>query len=168
MSDWGPRTYGDRCRECGFAWDCELSDALALVEGVVPRLHGLVDDAGGRERHSDLGWSVVGYVCHIGDNLRIWAERLAGITRGDAPVVGSYDDNQLAAARAYDTIGLAGAMWSLERAVRDWLEAVRAAPSGLTMNHPERGVIGLDDIVRSNTHDAMHHAWDITRTLQQD
>lgn len=164
LTGWGPRTYGDPCRECGFVWNIDLPDAVALVEGAPSRVRGLVDGATGREGHPDLGWSVGRYVCHIGDNLRIWAERLAGITRGDSPVVSSYDDNQLAAARAYETIGIAGALWSLDHAVRDWLEAVRAAPSDLTMDHPERGVIGLDDIVSSNAHDAVHHVWDIQRT----
>jgi len=34
------------------------------------------------------------------------------------------------------------------------------------MAHPERGAIDLDEIVRSNAHDAAHHVWDIERSLR--
>lgn len=33
------------------------------------------------------------------------------------------------------------------------------------MIHSERGEIALDDVVRSNVHDAAHHEWDIKRSL---
>jgi hypothetical protein len=165
MSDWGSRTYGDPCRECGFRWNVDVREAEAGVSGAPTRLRVLLDGASGDERHRDLAWSVSAYVAHIADNLRIWAERVAGITLGGAPLIAIYDENQLAAARGYDAIRLPAAMWSLERAVRDWLEAIDAASADIVMQHPERGAIGLVDVIRSNAHDATHHEWDIARTL---
>ncbi len=165
MSDWGSCTYGDPCRECGFRWSLDVADAEVLVAGAPTRLLDLLDGASGDERHPDLTWSVSAYVCHVSDNLRIWAERLAGIALGGPTVVASYDENQLAAARVYDSISLGAALWSLERAVRDWLEAVDTAPAHLVMHHPDRGSIGLEDIVRSNAHDVTHHELDITHAL---
>jgi DinB superfamily len=122
--------------------------------------------ASGAERHRDLSWSVGAYVCHVADNLRIWAERLAGASSGSGGVVGPYDENLLAAARAYDTIPLVAAQWSLTRAVGDWLAAVADSPTrGVVLRHPERGDLTLSDVVRANAHDAAHHRWDIQRTL---
>ncbi len=165
MSDWGPRTYGDPCRECGFRWDADLATAEGIVAGAPARLDEVLRAARGDERHPDLEWSVTAYVLHVGDNLRVFAERIGGISLGGSPVVASYDENALAAARVYAGITLPAARWSLERSVRDWLDAVRDAPPDLVMEHPERGPIDLVDIVRSNAHDTAHHEWDIARIL---
>lgn len=88
-----------------------------------------------------------------------------GSTLGAPVEVARYDENALAAARAYEHISLPGALWTLERSARDWLEAVEMAPSDLVMTHPDRGTVGLDDVVRNNAHDVAHHEWDIERTL---
>jgi hypothetical protein len=57
-------------------------------------------------------------------------------------------------------------LWTLRRSTRDWLEAVDLAAPDLTMIHPERGVIRLDDFIRTNAHDAQHHEGDIERSLK--
>ena len=105
-------------------------------------------------------------MCHVTDNLRIWAERLAGLARGGSAVVASYDENRLAEARAYDRLRLPAVQWTLQRSTDDWLEAVTNAPADLVMLHDERGDLDLDEIVRSNAHDAAHHVWDIERSLR--
>jgi hypothetical protein len=167
MSEWGRGLYGEPCRECGYSWTIDPADARALVAAVPGRLAESLDAAGatGRERHPDLTWSVTAYVAHVGDNLRIWAERLAGITAGGSNVVASFDEDELAAVRSYDRLTLPAVRWSLERAARDWSEVVAAAPADLVMVHSERGPIGLAEVVRMTTHDAVHHLWDIDRTL---
>jgi hypothetical protein len=167
VSSWGRHAYGEPCRECGFSWSIDASDAKMLVAKLPARLTEVLGDADGGERHPDLAWSVSAYVLHVSDNLRIWAERVAGITLGGSGSVSSYDENALASARAYDSICLPSALWSLERAVRDWLDAVAMAPEELTMIHPERGEISVRDVIRSNAHDATHHLWDIERSLER-
>ena len=82
VSAWGIRTFGDPCRECGYRWDLTLDEVLALVAAVPDRYAALLAGADGHERHPDLSWSAVAYVCHVADNLRIWAERLAGLALG--------------------------------------------------------------------------------------
>jgi hypothetical protein len=165
MSDRGRRKYGEPCRECGYTWSIEAADAEMLVAGVPARLTVLLTGARGDERHPTLTWSVTSYVAHIGDNLRIWAERLAGVAVGGSTAIATYDDNKLAAARNYEALSLPGVLWTLERSTRDWLDAVRLAPPDLEMIHPERGHISRDDIIRNNAHDAVHHLWDIERSL---
>lgn len=167
MSQWGPDTYGEPCRECGFSWSLDVSDAKAVIAGLPAQLADLLKDASGAERHPGLVWAVTAYVAHIGDNLRIWAERVAGITLGGSMAVASYDENLLATARAYQSLSLAGALWSLERATSDWLHAISMAAPDLAMIHPQRGEVRVGDIVISNTHDAVHHVWDVRRSLAQ-
>ncbi|HEY7915717.1 MAG TPA: DinB family protein [Acidimicrobiales bacterium] len=167
MSEWGPSLYGDPCRQCGFNWSIPVDDGVAMVAGLPDAYGDLVAGAGGDERHPDLGWSVAEYVCHVADNLRIWAERLAGTVGGAPPEVGGYDENELADARHYELVPLPAATWSLSRAVADWGEVVvRSSRAGTVLVHPERGSLSLADVVRSNAHDAFHHQWDIRRTLE--
>jgi len=166
VSDWGRSTYGDPCRGCGFAWTATREQSVAAVEATAAGVRTMLVGADGSERHPDLTWSVVAYVCHVGDNLRIWAERLAGLASGDSRPVGRYDQDLLAQARRYDDVALGGALWSLDRAVEDWADAVvLAGHVGVTLVHPDRGEQTLLDVVRSNAHDACHHGWDIRRTI---
>lgn len=125
----------------------------------------LLAHAQGSERHPDLSWSVGSYVCHVSDNLRIWAERLAGSAAGARSVV-AYDPELLAAARSYPDVPLATALWSLGRACGDWQAAVaQVAREGTIVSHRERGDMLLEEIARSVAHDSFHHAWDIGRSL---
>jgi hypothetical protein len=149
VSEWGRRTFGDPCRECGFSWALDRDEAVARLAGVPPRYREALAGSDGRARLPELAWSAGAYVCHVADNLRIWAERLAG-----------------AAARSYGDVAVEGALWSLERAVDEWLVAAEmATETGAALTHAERGEIGLDDVVLTNLHDAVHHEWDIRRTV---
>ncbi len=167
MNDWGPSTYGQPCRECAFEWTLAFEDAAANMSELAASYRDLLRRATGREQHPDLSWSTAAYVSHVADNLRIWSERLQGVTLGASLRVGSYDENELAVARNYETIPLQAAMWSLQLSVTEWHKAIAAARrKGTVVIHPERGEMDLLDVVVANTHDAQHHLWDIERTLQ--
>jgi hypothetical protein len=169
VSDWGENLYGNPCHECGFGWAISRDEAIKSVVST-PRSYAQVladADADGSERDPELTWSVGAYICHVGDNLRIWAERLEGVCRGASPMVASYDEGLLAVARAYEGIAIEAAMWSLERAVEEWKRAVEEdSAAGLVLVHPDRGQQSLLDVVRSNAHDAFHHQWDIERAIR--
>ena len=85
MSEWAVALYGDPCRGCGYRWT--IGNGAAVIMGSeVPATFGRVlAGATGKERHPDLAWSASAYVSHVADNLRIWAERLAGVTAGAPP-----------------------------------------------------------------------------------
>jgi DinB superfamily len=166
MDRWAGALYGDPCRECSFAFSTGLDESLAYLAGLPEEFSVLLADAQGTERHPDLAWSVGSYVCHVADNLRIWAERLVGSAAG-AKSVEAYDDKLLAVARSYPDVPLAAGLWSIGRAGGDWQEAVaNVAREGVIVVHRERGEMHLEDIARSVTHDAFHHAWDIRRSLE--
>ena len=169
MDSWGAPLYGDPCRECGFTWATGLTDAIALIRDLPDSIDELVKAASGKERLPELGWNVSGYVAHMTDNTRIWAERLVAVARGADPHVVPYDPDLLAQSRRYNEVALVGATWSLRVAVRSWLSAVEEAlPVGVVMLHTERGAMALGDVVESNAHDAFHHRWDLTRILRKD
>jgi hypothetical protein len=183
-SGWGPTTYGEPCAECGYSWVADLDDSVALVSRLPTTYARMLQGASGDERPDPSAWTATAYVCHVGDNLRIWAERLAGIIRGGSPDVGGYDQDALAAARGYGSISLPAALWSLSRSVDDWSEVVAefaaeevagsvtespagAQPRQPVLVHPERGPQSLVEVVRANAHDAFHHQWDIQRALDR-
>jgi hypothetical protein len=167
VSDWGPSNYGQPCRECAFDWSLTLDDAVALTSDVAAAYGEVLAGATGAERHPDLAWSLAAYVSHVADNLRIWAERLMGVALGASPMVGGYDENELARARNYDLIPLEAALWSLARSVAEWTKAVAASRrQGTLMTHPERRDLDLLAVVRSNAHDVCHHLLDVQRTIR--
>jgi hypothetical protein len=166
VGTWGSSIYGDPCRGCGFTWSTTVADGVVLVADLPATYGELLTGASGHERHPDLAWSVGAYVCHVGDNLRIWAERLAGIAAGAPPEVNGYDEMALDEARGYRSIPLPASLWSLTRSVVDWQGAVgRSRSDGVVLVHPERGGQSLSDVVLANAHDAFHHRWDIERSL---
>jgi hypothetical protein len=166
VESWGAARYGDPCRECGYDWSLSTAAALDLVAAVPARYAALLGDADGSARHPELEWTAGGYVAHVVDNLRIWAERLAGASLGGSPDVPGYDEQLLAAARRYDALPVAGSLWSLQRAVDAWLAAVeRAVAEDVELRHEARGVQRVSDVVRNNAHDAFHHEWDIRRSV---
>lgn len=167
MSSWGAATYGDPCRECGFDWSIAQGSAAAGIVAETPtRYAELLAGTDGRQQHPDLSWSAGSYVCHVGDNLRIWAERLAAMARGASGSVAPYDQDLLAQARQYQAVPVEGALWPLRRAVSDWSEAVAlAAQHNVVLHHAEQGQLTVLDVARSNAHDAHHHRRDIERSI---
>jgi len=166
MDSWGAPLYGDPCRECGFTWSEELGSTVSLMRGLPDSVDDVARGACGAERLPDLGWNVSGYVAHMTDNTRIWAERLIAVARGADPHVVPYDPDLLADARRYNDVALEGALWSFRVAVEQWLGAVdEAGAAGVVLSHSERGDMELTDVVASNAHDAFHHRWDVTRIL---
>ncbi|TDC55573.1 hypothetical protein E1281_11970 [Actinomadura sp. KC345] len=166
MNNWGAAWYGDPCRECGYDWSITPGQAIDLITAIPQRYTDLLDGEDARLRHPDLDWTACGYVCHVTDNLRIWAERLvdAALT-GDRTITG-YDDVLLARARAYDQVPASGALWSLSLAATAWGQAMEhAAEADVVLLHPERGPQTWPEVAGTNAHDAFHHQWDIERTL---
>ncbi|MCZ3386824.1 MAG: hypothetical protein LH630_07620 [Actinomycetia bacterium] len=162
MSAWWVEAFGDPCRSCDYNWSVSLDAAMARVSDSPERYRILLHDHSGRERLPELSWSAKGYVFHVADNLRIWAERLTAASAGATDPITEYDDNLLARARAYEQLPIGAAIWSLHKAVDCWKESVVVADeTAVVLNHPRRGALSVLDVVRSNCHDVVHHEWDI-------
>ena len=167
MSEWGRELYGEPCRGCGFRWAVAVDHADEIVGGAARRFGTSATRETGRLHHPDLQWSVSGYVCHVADNIRIWAERIASVALGNDGPVALYDQDLLGVARNYDDVDLPAALWSTGRAVADWRAAIDLAGAApFIMVHEELGALTLADIVRIRAHDVVHHAWDIERIIE--
>jgi hypothetical protein len=139
------------------------------VARIAERYADLLAGTDGRARHPDLQWDAGGYVCHVTDNLRIWAERLAGAACGGGTAVPGYDADLLGRARGYNLVPVEGALWSLRRAGQNWVDALALAePSDVVLRHAGRGEQRVADVISNNAHDAFHHGWDIQRSLGSD
>jgi len=162
--------YGDPCRECSYDWSTTPTQAVQLVEALPSVFRELLDGSTGQERHPDLAWGATGYVCHVGDNLRIWAEGLAAgldnASQVPVPVPG-YDPDLLAEAKRYSLVVPNAALCALASAVSAWSDVVpRAMHQGVVLWHARRGEQRAEDVARNNAHDAMHHVWDVRRILR--
>lgn len=167
MEKWGAGLYGDPCGGCGYGWSLSPREAVGVLDELPSRFRTLLNGCTGHERHPDLGWGPTAYVCHVVDNLRIWAEGLGAGTRlsGEVAIPG-YDPDLLADARRYHQIAPEAALWSLESAVATWSESViTALDEGVVLRHAARGIQRAEDVARNNVHDAYHHAWDVERIL---
>jgi hypothetical protein len=133
-------------------WGRHLAEATAEVDGT--------------KRHRGGGWSVTEYVCHVGDNLRQWAERLQSALLCQQREVAGYDPDALAAARGYAALPLAVAAWSSQLAAAAWVEVTgRALRENVALRHVTRGSQTAADVARNNCHDAYHHLWDIKQIM---
>ena len=166
MNDWGPAAYGDPCRECGFRWTTRRPTPSHLLP-TSPLLSVVCLKVGQGPNNIQISTGrSAGYVLHVADNLRIWAERLMGVLevrlrRGELRRGRSWP--MLAATRRSRCRRHCG---HSTRSVDDWLAAVEAAPVFRRGHGPSgRGELVLSDVVLSNAHDALHHRWDIERTL---
>jgi hypothetical protein len=168
MSVWGAARYGDPCQECHFLWSLSQTEAMDLVGAVPASYAELLAGHDGSLRVPGLDWTAAAYVSHVNDNLRIWAERLAGAALGGDAAIPDYDQSLLGVARRYNEVPLPAALWSLGHAAQNWLAAVElASTAGVTLIHPEGGQLRVEDVSRLNAHDSYHHGWDIRRSLQQ-
>lgn len=166
VESWGAGLYGDPCRQCAWTWPADPAAGIGYVRGLPQRYAQLLTGHSGTERHPDLNWSVTRYVCHVGDNLHSWAERVAGVMAGGDARVGGYDPDALAAARGYERLSLPSALWSLQVAAAAWVQVLtEAVQAGVVLQHSTRGPQRAADVVGNNAHDAHHHAWDIARSL---
>lgn len=162
MEPWGAALYGNPCRACGFDWTLTPQEAVDLVSDWPRCLAIVTAGAEGTERRPDREWSVTEYVCHVGDNLRQWSERLQSALLARRSTVAGYDPDALAAARGYAALPLAVAAWSSELATAAWVDVLsQALRENVELQHATRGSQTAVDVARNNCHDAYHHLWDI-------
>jgi hypothetical protein len=167
MNEWGRQTYGEPCSSCRFSWAAPMAAVVAIIDDAPVAFESLVAGRTGSERMPWLAWSVQAYVWHAGDNLRIWAERLAGTASAAGGPVAGYDQDLLSEARGYEAMVLGAALWSLARATGDWREARRmiGERSEVVLEHPAMGSFTVADVTRQVAHDLHHHLDDVRRIL---
>jgi hypothetical protein len=169
---WWIEEWGNPCRECGFYWGQSPESVIAAVEQLPAEFDALLAGRTGDERAADThpgqpSWSAKAYVFHVADNLRVFAERLEGVFAGGPTTLAAYDQDELAAARNYEAMSLASALWSVRNATDLWVAAARRSlTEPFTYQHAERGELNAAEITRGPGHDALHHFRDVRRAVQ--
>jgi hypothetical protein len=144
-----------------------VATVVAAIDSAPADFDSLIAGRTGSARMPSLAWSVQAYVWHAGDNIRIWAERLAGSASGCGRSVVGYDQDDLAKARRYEAMPVGAALWSLARATADMREASRMVgdSGGVVIEHQAMGSFTLADVTRQVGHDLHHHLGDVRRIL---
>ena len=158
MTTWGAGFYGDPCLDCGYSWSMSREEANALIADAPRRYAELLDGADGSTRHPALTWSVTAYVEHVADNLRNWAERIMNAVAAGQTTLRPTDQDVVAVARAYESMPLATALWSVGHSASIWADAMAAsAGQDIMFSHPTRGQQSLTELVLTVAHDTAHH-----------
>ncbi len=142
-----------------------LSQADRTISDGPDYYRALLSSADPSLRAPGATWSSREYAWHVADNLRIWGERIMGLSLGVTGPVSTYDPDRLAEVRGYEHLPVAAVFWSLDRAVNDWQEALRTmgdAPD-LVLTHPLRGDEPISAVRRWVAHETHHHGYDIRR-----
>jgi hypothetical protein len=123
---WGAQLFGAPGRACAFDWSLSAQASMAFVEGLPMRARSLAEQGKGDERLTPQAWSVSGYISHVADNLRTWAERLQGALPSEITMVSGYDPDVLVAARKYELVPPSSARWSAENSCEAWVRTLTA------------------------------------------
>lgn len=163
VNDYLVARYGDPCRECGFVWTLDLRTARDLVEGADARLAVLRDFPATTPVLPRGTWGAAGYVAHLADSVRIWAGRLAATSLDPAAAIVTYEEGALGAIMGYASASIEGSLWTLTRAIGDWKAARSLAGCGVHLDHPEQGLLTVDEVQAILAHEVHHHSKDLWR-----
>lgn len=149
----------DTCPQCGADWVRAGGATRRIIAGAADRYGALLADGEEQEREPGV-WSPTAYTVHVGDWLRIWAERLVAVAAEPDRPLPSLDQDVLAAARAYEEVSEAAALHVLASGAREVLEvAERIGP--VVLEHPDFGAGDTEAILSWLAHEVDHHAWDV-------
>jgi len=143
----------EACGECGFDWDMPYDEAVATVRDAAELVQQACGGVPSHEHAGDLRWSPCEYTWHLADAIRIAAERLWMTIHVPAARLVCFDEVGHAAARHYDELPPAAALWSLTRAVADFEAAAHGAP-------PQPAEPALA-VARRVAHEVWHHRGDM-------
>ncbi len=114
------------------------------------------------------GWNVVEIVGHLNDYDAIFLERTQAMIEGDAPALGSYDQEALVRQHGYAAQPLADVLASFlsrRRAYIDRLSGLSADQWQRTGMHPSWGKITVLDQALNVTHHDVNHIAQVIKTL---
>jgi hypothetical protein len=155
------------CPACRFdATAISGQDALGEMRVAVDTLIAAVQRPDARERRDPQIWSAVEYGCHVRDMCRVFGARLALMRATTDPLFVNWDQDETALAERYweqDPDAVAREL----REESDRLLADFSTVDGEEWQRPGRRTDGtlftIDSLARYMTHDAVHHAWDVTK-----
>lgn len=154
---------GGACADCGFVWATDRDVALAHLDGAAGRFADLLDGREARPAPAPGWWSPSGYVWHVADVTRAWAERLHSLAAQPEARWAPFDPDELARARHYDELPASTGPWALARSVEALHDGLALHDHHATFLHPEWGRGTVTDALRWLAHEVVHHELDVRR-----
>jgi hypothetical protein len=151
----------DRCDVCGFEWDTDAHQALALIAASPSRYAALLGGRDGMAPADDGGWNATAYVWHLADLASSWSERWVQLGSHPRSSLVGWDPDELAAARNYRGLPTVAALWALDRNVATFAELTRLIGFDAEFEHGDWGTGTTGDGVRWLAHEFHHHQLDV-------
>lgn len=157
---------GDACSECSFAWSTDGDTALDHLRGAADRYAVVLRGRDATRKPAPQVWSPSGYVWHVGDVVRAWAERLHDLSTASEASWAAFDPDELARARGYDELPPSTGPWALARSTDALMQSLGSLDLPTAFRHPQWGAGTVADALRWLAHEAAHHELDIRRGLE--
>jgi hypothetical protein len=163
----------DSCEECGFVYDTPREEIADRLRAFGPRyaavLHHNTDTAIRAHPLADV-WSILEYVCHMRDVLRVQNERIALALATDEPTFASMRREERVSEERYneqDPSVVAVELAQAADAIASSLDALTNAGWLRTgvYRYPTQAVRTVEWIGRHTIHEGEHHLLDVDRLL---
>ncbi|MFO0889002.1 MAG: DinB family protein [Isosphaeraceae bacterium] len=105
-------------------------------------------------------WSILEVVCHLADSEQAYCHRMKRVIAEENPLLPGYDETRFAATLACDDRDVEEELAILEAMRRQMARILRAAPASAwsrTGVHTERGLMTLEDLLRTEAEHIPHH-----------
>jgi hypothetical protein len=155
-------TDREGCQACRFSWSSSPEDCRVEVGTAAERFAALLAGASPGTA-SRGGWSPSGYVWHVADVARAWAERLHALRHDPTVRWAGFDPDELGRARRYDELPAVSAPWAVSLAVAGLEESLVHLDPDDRFDHPEWGGGTVADALRWIAHEVVHHQLDVQR-----
>ena len=159
------------CRECGYSFEeVSLESARALVDAAPSRYATLLRDTPhARRKPNPQTWSPSAYAWHLGEWLRIQAERVYAVMHDPLWDFDNWvplDPDELDAVFHYDRLSVEGGLFALRQSADWFLAATEELDPARSFEHRTLGLrLTVLDLIRLVSHEVPHHELDIRRGL---
>jgi hypothetical protein len=181
MDDLRPTNENNNCLECGFDWNTEPGEVLAVLAGspaalrkvTQPQSEDLIAeefDRRFRARPSPSVWSVIEYLAHLRDALSFYRDRIELVLTSDRPELTTRDFAALAEASNYRNEEPTRVLATIESTLAETGARLRSLQRehwnriGIGSSGEDRTVLTL---ARRMAHESQHHLLDLDRIRKQ-
>lgn len=143
-----------------------MPDVSALIDAYIAGPDALRRAVAGMSREQLTArpvpgtWSTLEVVGHLADSEQAWCHRIKRVIAEDRPLLIGYDETRLAAALDYQGEDVEAQLALIEAMRRQLARILRGLPVAAWARvgvHNERGLVGLEEMVRIEAEHIAHH-----------
>jgi hypothetical protein len=149
------------CPGCGYDWSCTPRQACMEIAASPAAYAELLRDRDGMAPAPDGGWNATGYVWHLTDLARSWAERWIQLADSPGSVLVGWDPDVVAEARGYRMLPTVSGLWALSTATETFVHLTVRLDPDTPFVHGDWGQGTIGDGTRWLAHEYVHHRIDV-------